>query len=190
MDLIAGVDEAGRGPLAGPVVAAAVVLRPDDIPDGIRDSKRLTPNQRKHLCAEIQRRALAIGVGMVSAVAIDKVNILQATRWAMSEALRSLKAGCDCAIVDGTALPDVEVPMIGIIKGDARCVSVAAASIVAKVTRDRLMDRMHLLYPRYSFRSNKGYGTKEHLEALRRHGPTRVHRFSFQPVWSAVEGWV
>jgi ribonuclease HII len=186
---IAGVDEAGRGPLAGPVVASAVILRQDDIPEGIRDSKQLTANQRERLYREIRKRALSVGIGIVSAQAIDRINILQATRWAMSEALQSLKSGCDCVIVDGRVLPDTGMPAIGIIKGDSRCVSVAAASIVAKVTRDRLMDRMHLLYPRYSFRRNKGYGTRAHVEALKRCGPTRIHRLSFEPVLSTFEGW-
>jgi ribonuclease HII len=190
MDRIAGVDEAGRGPLAGPVVASAVVLRQDDIPDGIRDSKKLTANQRECLYWEITLRALSVGIGIVSAQAIDRINILQATRWAMLEAVQSLKSGCDCAIVDGNVLPDTEMPAIGIVKGDSRCVSVAAASIVAKVTRDRLMDHMHTLYPRYSFRCNKGYGTRAHMEALRRYGPTRIHRLSFGPVLSAFEGWM
>jgi ribonuclease HII len=188
MRRVAGVDEAGRGPLAGPVVASAVVLRQDDIPDGIKDSKKLTANQRERLCVKIEQSALSIGIGIVPALAIDRINILQATRWAMSKALQALGVGCDCAVVDGTALPDIGVPVIGMVKGDARCVSIAAASIVAKVTRDRLMDRMHLLFPRYCFRSNKGYGTRQHLEALKRYGPSRIHRFTFEPVLSTIEG--
>lgn len=186
--LIAGVDEAGRGPLAGPVVAAAVILSPDNIPQGIRDSKKLTARQRLRLFHQIRKSAISIGVGIVSARAIDMVNILEATKWAMVEAVESLKIRCDCVIVDGRALPRMALPVIGMIKGDARCISVASASVVAKVTRDRLMDTMDLLYPRYSFRYNKGYGTRVHIEALRRYGPTRIHRFSFQPVSTAAGG--
>lgn len=187
LHLIAGVDEAGRGPLAGPVVASAVILRPDHVPSGIRDSKQLTPLQREHLYEKIRASALAIGIGIVSARAIDRVNILEATMWAMTEALHSLRVRCDCAIVDGNALPELPIPVIAVVKGDSRCISVAAASVVAKVTRDRLMECMDVLYPRYYFRSNKGYGTRHHLEALKKYGPTRIHRLSFEPVMSAFE---
>lgn len=186
--MIAGVDEAGRGPLAGPVVASAVVLEPSGVPLGIGDSKRLSVGQRLRLCEEIRRSAISIGIGVVSARAIDKVNILEATRWAMTQAVLSLEVECACVVVDGRALPDVHVPVVGVVKGDARCVSIAAASIVAKVTRDRLMERMHVLYPRYRFADNKGYGTRHHIEALRRYGPTRIHRLSFEPVLNAFEG--
>jgi ribonuclease HII len=186
--LIAGVDEAGRGPLAGPVVASAVILSPDSIPPGIRDSKKLTARRRLDLFGRIRRSAISIGVGIVSARAIDRVNILEATKWAMIEAVQSLKIPCDGVLVDGRALPEMAVPVIGLIKGDDRCVSVAAASIIAKVTRDRLMVTMDGLYPRYRFRSHKGYGTPAHMEALRRYGPSRIHRFSFEPVSSAFGG--
>jgi ribonuclease HII len=191
LESIAGVDEAGRGPLAGPVVAGAVILRPDRVPLGIKDSKKLSPRQRSRLSEEIRQTAISVGIGIVSAGAIDRINILQATRWAMTEALRSLKAEYQCVIVDGRkALPEARVPVIGMVKGDMRCISVAAASIVAKVARDRLMDHMDLLYPRYRFSDHKGYGTKAHVEALRRFGPTRIHRLSFEPVSSAFEGRV
>jgi ribonuclease HII len=183
--LIAGVDEAGRGPLAGPVVASAVILKPDHVPCGIRDSKQLTPRRRESLYEEIRSSAVSIGIGIVSARAIDRVNILEASLWAMTEAVQSLRVRCDCAIVDGNSLPDLPIPVIAVVKGDSRCISVAAASIVAKVTRDRLMECMDVLYPRYYFRSNKGYGTRYHLEALRKYGPTRIHRVSFEPVLNA-----
>jgi ribonuclease HII len=186
--MVAGVDEAGRGPLAGPVVAAAVILDPDHLPGGVRDSKTLTAARRLRIFTQIKKSAVAVGVGIVSAHAIDRVNILEASKWAMTEAVESLKTRCDCVIVDGRALPEMAVPVVGIVKGDARCVSVAAASIVAKVTRDRLMETMDLLYPRYSFRSNKGYGTRVHIEALKKFGPTRIHRFSFEPVANALGG--
>jgi ribonuclease HII len=189
LGLIAGVDEAGRGPLAGPVVASAVILDPEHVPLGIKDSKQLSPRQRLKLAGEIRRTSISVGIGIVSARAIDRVNILQATRWAMTEALRSLRAAYGCVIVDGRkALPEARVPVVGMVKGDMRCVSVAAASIVAKVTRDRLMDQMHLLYPRYRFSDHKGYGTRAHVEALRKFGPTRIHRLSFEPVLSSLEG--
>ena len=152
------------------------------------DSKRLSVRERVRLCEEIKQTAVSVGIGVVSAVAIDTVNILEATRWAMTQAVLSLDVQCDCVVVDGAALPDVAVPVVGMVKGDARCVSIAAASIVAKVTRDRLMERMHVLYPRYSFLDNKGYGTRRHLEALRRYGPTRIHRLSFEPVLNALAG--
>jgi ribonuclease HII len=142
------------------------------------------------LYEEIKRTAVSVGIGIVSARAIDRVNILEATRWAMTEAVRSLNVECECVIVDGMALPEARVPVIGMVKGDMKCVSVAAASIVAKVTRDRLMDRMDVLYPRYRFCDNRGYGTRAHVEALRRYGATRIHRLSFEPVWSTFEGWV
>ena len=185
--LVAGVDEAGRGPLAGPVVAAAVVLDENSIPAGIRDSKCLSPARRFHLCHEIKRTATAVGLGIVSARGIDRVNILRATMHAMARAVDSLGISCDFVIVDGKQVPRLNAPAMALIKGDSRCISVAAASIVAKVTRDMLMERMDVLYPRYCFASNKGYGTPDHIAALKIYGPTRLHRLSFAPVTSAVE---
>jgi len=187
MRLVAGVDEAGRGPLAGPVVAGAVILDWRRVPAGINDSKKLTPAARTRLFVEIEATAIAIGVGIVPPEVIDRANIVNATLQAMTEAVLSLGLEPDCVIVDGRILPALPMPTIGIIKGDARCVSVAAASIVAKVTRDRIMLDMDLLYPDYSFKRNKGYGTRDHLEALRRYGPTGIHRHSFEPV-AAVAG--
>jgi len=187
MRLVAGVDEAGRGPLAGPVVAGAVILDPACVPAGIRDSKQLSERARTRLFDEIVEAAIAVGVGVVAPEVIDRVNILKATLEAMAESVRGLEVQPDCVIVDGRSLPDLETPTVALVRGDARCVSVAAASIVAKVTRDRIMVEMDEIHPQYRFARNKGYGTRDHLEALRRFGPTPVHRFSFRPV-SAVAG--
>jgi ribonuclease HII len=189
-ELIAGIDEAGRGPLAGPVVAAAVILRRDAIPEGIRDSKTLAPQRRTDVCRAIEASALSIGIGIVSPEAIDRFDILKATLWAMAEAVESLGRQPDCAIVDGNALPDLGMPAVAVVGGDTRCLSVAAASVIAKVTRDRLMESLDRLYPRYAFVYNKGYGTRAHIEALRRYGPSRVHRLSFEPVLRTLgNGW-
>lgn len=179
---IAGVDEAGRGPLAGPVVAAAVVLAPEKIPPGIDDSKKLSPQARARAFEQIADLAVSIGVGISSPDAIDRMNILEASLLAMKQAVDSLNVKPDCIIVDGRQVPDVSVPALAVVQGDARCVSVAAASIVAKVIRDRIMDELDAAYPCYCFSQNKGYCTRAHLEALRTYGPTRVHRFSFEPV--------
>lgn len=179
---MAGVDEAGRGPLAGPVVAAAVVLSPGRIPQTIDDSKKLSPDARAHAFEEIADLAVSIGVGISSPDTIDRVNILQASLLAMKRAVDSLEVRPDCIIVDGRQVPDVDIPALAVVKGDSRCASVAAASIVAKVIRDRIMESMDFLYPMYRFSKNKGYGTTAHLEALRTHGPTSLHRFSFEPV--------
>jgi ribonuclease HII len=186
--LIAGVDEAGRGPLAGPVVACAVILRPERVPPGIRDSKQLSPDERTYLCEAIRRDAIAVGTGVIQARGIDRINILQATMLAMTRAVRDLDVEPECVMVDGNRLPDLGIPVIGLVGGDRRCLSIGAASIVAKVTRDRFMERMDAIYPRYRFRLNKGYGTRDHLDALKKYGPTRVHRYSFEPVAGIVEG--
>ncbi len=184
---IVGVDEAGRGPLAGPVVAAAIVLA-KDVPRGIADSKKLNYEQRLILAQALSASAVDIGIGIVSPSTIDCINILQATRLAMRQAIQSLRVTFDCVLVDGDSLPEVQTPVIGVIKGDAICQSIAAASIIAKVVRDRLMESMDQVYPRYNFKSNKGYGTREHIEALRRYGPSRIHRYSFEPVCRILEG--
>ena len=183
---VAGVDEAGRGPLAGPVVAASVILRADEIPPGIRDSKKLSARQRDQLYEEIISRAVSVGTGMCPPRLIDRLNILEATMWAMTEALLSMDVRCGCAVIDGNRLPDLPIPLVGLVKGDARCASVAAASIVARVVRDRLMERLDVYYPRYNLRRNKGYGTREHMHALLQYGPTRIHRLTFEPVLSAL----
>jgi ribonuclease HII len=178
--IIAGLDEAGRGPLAGPVVAAAVVLPEDGSWEGIDDSKKLTAERREKALAVIQERALGVGVGIVETEEIDRLNILQASLKAMKMAVECLPLTPDYLVIDG--LHGVELPcrQDTIPKGDQRCVSIAAASIVAKVTRDRLMMAYHLQYPQYNFARNKGYGTREHLIAIRQNGCCPLHRQSFK----------
>jgi len=192
---IAGIDEAGRGPLAGPVVAAAVILplgdasphslTPDECMEcfaGVRDSKQMTPRERERLYDVIMQHALAVGVGIGSVEIIDERNILQATKYAMREAIVRLTPSPQALLLDAIYLHDIELPQRSIIKGDALCLSIAAASIIAKVTRDRIMVELHELFPVYSFAQNKGYGTPEHLAALREHGACPHHRQSFAPV--------
>lgn len=180
---VAGVDEAGRGPLAGPVVAAAVILTPDRRVKKLRDSKLLSPERREELFHVITARAVAIGVGIVDHETIDRVNILQATRLAMLEALRGLAVAPDLVITDFVALPGLTCPQRNLVGGDARCATVAAASIIAKVTRDRLMLEADKQFPEYGFARHKGYGTADHLAALDRHGPCPLHRRTFSGVW-------
>lgn len=178
--VIAGVDEAGRGPLAGPVVAAAVVLPEGGDWEGIDDSKKLSAERREKALVVIRERALGVGVGIVDAEEIDRLNILQASLKAMKVAVESLPVTADFLIIDGTYGVDLPCPQRAIPKGDQRCLSVAAASIVAKVTRDRLMEAYHRQYPQYNFARNKGYGTTEHLIAIRRNGCCPIHRQSFK----------
>ncbi len=179
---VCGVDEAGRGPLAGPVVAAAVIL-PFPCPlSGIDDSKRLSPAQREALYEPIMQTAVAVGVGVVAHDVIDRINILQATHLAMREAIRNLKVPPDSLLLDALTLPDLTLPQVGLIHGDRLSVSIAAASIIAKVTRDRLMCLHHETWPQYNFRVHKGYGTREHLQKLRAHGPCPIHRMTFRGV--------
>ncbi len=185
--LIAGIDEAGRGPLAGPVVAAAVILDPDDVIDGVNDSKKLTARRREVLFSEIQARALAVGVGIVSHQVIDEINIYQATLRAMAQAVECLPAAADGLspdhlLVDAMTIPGMLVSQQGIIKGDAKSASIAAASIIAKVTRDRLMVHYDTIYPGYGFAGHKGYPTVAHKEAVRRLGPCPIHRTTFRGV--------
>jgi ribonuclease HII len=183
---IAGLDEAGRGPLAGPVVAAAAMLPWPCRWLGMDDSKRLTADQRERWAGIIRCEAVAVGVGIVPAARIDAVGILAATWEAMSQALADLKVRPDHLLVDGPLrVPAVDIPQTALIDGDARSLSVAAASVVAKVTRDRMMKELHERYPQYGFARHKGYGTREHLAALQRHGPCRIHRESFRGVLSA-----
>ena len=177
---VAGVDEAGRGPLAGPVVAAAVVLPPDFGVEGIDDSKKLTGAERERLFVEIGRHAIALGVGSVSSADIDRINILQATLLAMSRAIGSMAVKPQHILVDGPRFSGGPIPCTPIIDGDAKCRSIAAASIVAKVTRDRIMQELDLQYPLYGFAVHKGYGTEFHRAALRKYGPSDVHRMSFR----------
>ncbi len=184
---VAGIDEAGRGPLAGPVVAAAVILDPDRIPDGIADSKMLTPERRAALYDEIRATAtVATAVGDVAL--IDSINILQATLVTMARAVAALATVPRLALVDGNQLPKLDCPCRPVVGGDGSCLSIAAASIVAKVTRDRIMERLAEEYPQFGFQNHKGYSTPEHFAALREHGPTPHHRRSFAPVRLALEG--
>ena len=177
----AGLDEAGRGPLFGPVVAAAVVLNPEKEILYINDSKKLSEKRREAVYPQIMEKALGVGVGIVSPARIDEINILQATYEAMKQALASLPASCGHGILllDALTLPDINMPQVPIIKGDGKSLSIAAASIVAKVTRDRLMAQAEERYPGYGLAQHKGYGTAAHMEALRRLGPTPEHRKSF-----------
>jgi ribonuclease HII len=187
---VAGVDEAGRGPLAGPVVAAAVVVTPEHRIRGVCDSKLLTPERREELFVAIHERALAVGVAIVDHATIDRVNILQATRLAMVDALRRLPIAPDLIITDFVVLPEVPCPQKNLVDGDARCASVAAASIVAKVTRDRIMLELDTQFPEYGFAQHKGYATPDHLAALDRYGPCPVHRRTFAGVWRQGELFV
>jgi len=179
---LAGLDEAGRGPLAGPVVAAAVIFPKGLFIEGVRDSKQLTPVQREKLSLTIQSQAIDYGIGIVDPEVIDRINILQATRLAMQQALLVLKQPPDFLLIDALNLPDVAISQLAIVKGDTLCHSIAAASILAKVTRDRLMLEYHGVYPQYNFFSHKGYGTAEHLKKLKEFGPCPIHRRSFKGV--------
>jgi len=183
---VAGVDEAGRGPLAGPVSAAAVILDPKRLPRGLDDSKKLSSAARDDLFELICARALAIGVGLASVEEIDRLNIRNATFLAMRRALAALAITPAHALIDGNASPrDLICPAQTIVKGDAISLSISAASIIAKVTRDRLMERLHEAFPLYGFADHMGYGTPAHLAALKAHGPCPFHRISFAPVRAA-----
>ncbi len=179
---IAGVDEAGRGPLAGPVVAGAVILAEGVTIEGVQDSKRVAEKKRERLHDEIMDQALAVGIGIVHEDEIDWVNILEATRRAMRIALGQLSPAPDEALIDGYALPDQVVKNRGVIDGDEKVHVIAAASIIAKVTRDRMMRNYDIIFPEYGFAQHKGYGTKQHLQQLREHLACSIHRKSFRPV--------
>ena len=183
---VAGVDEAGRGPWAGPVVAAAVILDPDRIPSGIDDSKVLDEDGRDVLYRRIVDSGAQYAVGIADVERIDRDNILAATMWAMGEAVRGLGAAPRLALIDGNRLPRLGCEARAIVKGDAKCLTIAAASIIAKVTRDRIMIAMEREHPGYGFARHKGYGTPEHKEALERLGVSPVHRRSFKPVQLAL----
>lgn len=178
-EYICGIDEVGRGPLAGPVVACAVILPKDCRILYINDSKQLSAKKREELYEEIMEKAVAVGIGMASPARIDEINILQATFEAMREAIEGLKVRPDLLLNDAVTIPRVEIRQVPIIKGDAKSMSIAAASIVAKVTRDRLMEEYETHLPGYGFASNKGYGSAEHIKALKAFGPTPIHRRSF-----------
>jgi ribonuclease HII len=180
--LLAGVDEAGRGPLAGPVVAAAVILPEGCRIEGVRDSKSLSARMREEVFERIRCRAVAIGVGVVEPDEIDRINILQAALRAMREAVHKLHPRPAVVLVDGPRGIGLDLPQIPVVKGDARSQSIAAASVIAKVTRDRMMRRYHELYPQYGFDRHMGYATRYHLEALRKHGFCPIHRRSFRGV--------
>jgi ribonuclease HII len=182
---VAGVDEAGRGPLAGPVVAAAVILDPEAIPDGINDSKVLDEETREILYVRIRATAM-VGVGIADVTRIDRDNILGATLWAMAQAVAALSVVPKLVAVDGNRAPQLDCPSRTVVKGDARCLSIAAASIIAKVTRDRLMVSLGTKLPGYGFERHKGYGTPEHHDAIRRLGVTPHHRRSFRAVQLAL----
>lgn len=176
---IAGIDEAGRGCLAGPVVAAAVILPKDVKIDGVNDSKKLSPARREFLYGLILQHSLSTGIGIIWNEDIDRINILNATIKAMETAVIGLKTPPDYLLIDALSLASLEIPQLPIIKGDTLSASIAAASIIAKVTRDRLMTEQHLLFPQYNFLSHKGYGTKEHISNIRIYGPSVIHRRSF-----------
>ena len=183
---IAGIDEVGRGPLAGPVVAAAVILPVRSRLVGVNDSKQLSERERERFYVAICEQAVGMGIGWADVAEIDQLNILEATRLAMRRALEQLVPPPDYVLIDAVSLPGVSIPIRPIIKGDALSISIAAASIVAKVTRDRLMVSYHDTFPEYGFLSHKGYGTAEHLERLAYHGPCSIHRRSFAPVKLAM----
>ncbi|OGT99431.1 MAG: ribonuclease HII [Geobacteraceae bacterium GWC2_48_7] len=177
--LIAGIDEAGRGPLAGPVVAAAVILPPELYLEGVNDSKKLSPQKRECLYDVIMNQAISVGIGIGTPELIDQINILQATRYAMCQAVEQLIPAPDYLLIDGITQIAVSRPQKTIIKGDSLSLSIAAASIIAKVTRDRMMTELDSIHPGYGFAAHKGYGCSSHMDAIRRLGPTAVHRFTF-----------
>ena len=176
---ICGVDEAGRGPLAGPVCAAAVILPKGEIIPGLNDSKKLTDKKRRELFPIIKEKAIAYGIGLASHEEIDEINILQATYLAMERAIAQLQVKPEFALIDGNRAKDFGLPVRTVVKGDSLSASIAAASVLAKVTRDDLMVKMAEQYPQYGFEIHKGYGTKAHYEALRQHGASTIHRKTF-----------
>lgn len=183
---IAGVDEAGRGPLAGPVVAAAVILKKGAILKYTNDSKQLTEKQRDKALIEIKENALAIGIGISSVEEIDLINIYRASREAMQSAINQLKIKPEFLLIDAMPM-EIDIPLKSIIKGDTLSISIAAASIVAKTTRDAYMMEMDKVFPEYGFKNHKGYGTKEHLEAIQKYGITPIHRKTYEPVKSMLK---
>ncbi len=180
--LVAGVDEAGRGPLAGPVVAAAVILPEDILLDGVRDSKKMSEGARTEAVSVIKKKAIDISLAVVGSQEIDRINILRATREAMKQAVLRLDPQPDYLLIDGTQPIELPIHQRCIIRGDELSLSISAASVFAKVYRDSIMYSYHKLYPQYGFCSNKGYGTADHREAIAKHGPCRLHRFTFRGV--------
>lgn len=183
--LIAGVDEVGRGPLIGPVVACACILPVNFYHKDIKDSKKLSEKKREEMYKIIKENAISIGLGVVSEKVIDEVNIYEATKIAMKEAIKNLNITPEHVLIDAMKL-ELNIPSTSIIKGDAKSESIAAASIIAKVTRDHMLDEMDKEYPMYDLKNNKGYGTKKHLEALQTYGPCKYHRVSYSPVRNAL----
>lgn len=184
---ICGIDEAGRGPFAGPVVAGAVVLPRELKIVGLNDSKKVSPKRREELFEEIQEKAVSVGIGVSSPARIDEINILQATYEAMRHAVEDLDVVPDLTLNDAVTIPELPIRQVGIVKGDGRSLSIAAASIMAKVTRDRMMVEYADLYPEYGFEKNKGYGSEEHRAALKKYGPCPIHRRTFIHNWTQGE---
>ena len=185
-EFLAGCDEAGRGCLLGPVVASSVILPKDFYSPLINDSKKLSEKQREEAFKIIQENAVAIGIGIIAPETIDEINILESSKLAMEEALKNMNHQYDFVLCDAVTLKHIDVPQEGIMHGDAKSLSIAAASIIAKVTRDHICYELDKIYPQYNIKNNKGYGTKDHLEALRKFGPVKgLHRFSYRPVYEA-----
>lgn len=176
---IAGIDEVGRGPLAGPVMTCAVILPKDCNVLGINDSKKLSASQRENICIQLKKIAIDISISKVEADEIDKINILQSVYKSMKQSVNNLNTKPDIVLVDAVSIPDINVEQLSIVKGDAKSISIAAASIIAKVTRDKLMDEYSKKYPEYGFERNKGYGTKEHIDAIKEYGLCPIHRRTF-----------
>ncbi len=176
---VAGIDEVGRGPLAGPVIAAAVILKKGSIFKDINDSKKVNKKNRERLFDEIMDNAIAVGIGIIDEKKIDEINILEATKLAMKKAIENLEIKPELLLIDALELDDINIRQVGIIKGDTKSISIAAASIVAKVTRDKIMYKYNEKYPEYGFLTNVGYGTKEHIDAIKKIGYTEIHRKTF-----------
>jgi len=186
---IGGIDEVGRGALAGPVVAACVILNPDNIPEGIADSKKLSAKVRESLCKKIEDSSVSIGIGVVGPEIIDEINIYNATKKAMMLAVDNMKLKPDYLLIDAVKLEGLPIAGLSIIKGEDKSVSIAAASIVAKVYRDNLLKDLSYTFPHYDFKNNKGYGTVKHKQALIKYGPSEVHRYTYKPVAEAFKLW-
>lgn len=178
-NFVCGVDEAGRGPLCGPVVAAAVILPKDEYIEGVNDSKKLTEKKREKLYDDIMMKAVAVSIGISDVDVIEKVNILNATKLAMKQAIEKLSIKPDYVLIDGNQMIDINIKAETVVSGDAKSLSIAAASIIAKVTRDRMLIEFDKKYPEYGFAKHKGYGTKSHIEAIQKYGLTDIHRPSF-----------
>ena len=186
--LVAGVDEVGRGPLAGPVVCCAVIMPLDALIEGVDDSKKLSAKKRERLCEEIEKRAIALRIEEVSHTVIDEINILQATRLCMKRAVEGLAVPPSCVLTDGNMTLDLPLPQESVVKGDAKSYTIGCASIVAKVYRDRLMKEMAKKYPYYGFERNAGYGTAAHIQGIREHGLCEIHRKTFSAKFSEARG--